>query len=224
MVKPNAILLVGRQENIDTVVDLIQKLDQPVAPETQIKVFRLLHMSAVNAETYIRNFYGAAGRTTDGRRHSKPSRPRAGSSPRVTVIGDYRSNSLIVQASPRDLVEVAKLLEELDVEKTDASVEVRVFALKNSVASTMQTVLQNTLAMQQQQGTTGMQGGFQPTQALGAGPDSGAELDVAEHPDHRHRSGREQDHRVRIAHRRDGHGRRQLEHHWSSRRPRRAWD
>ena len=67
LVKPNAILLVGRQENIDTAVDLIQKLDQPVAPETQIKVFRLLHMSAVNAETYIRNFYGAAGAATTGR-------------------------------------------------------------------------------------------------------------------------------------------------------------
>ena len=149
LVKPNAILLVGRQENIATATELIQKLDQPVAPETQIKVFRLLNMSAVNAETYIRNFYGAAGTTTTGAAQQAQQTAR-GLSARVTVIGDYRSNSLIVQASPRDLVEVAKLIEELDVEKTEASVEVRVFPLKNSVASTMQTVLQGTLTAQTQ--------------------------------------------------------------------------
>ncbi|MHB8861630.1 MAG: type II secretion system protein GspD [Pirellulaceae bacterium] len=160
LVKPNAILLVGRVENITTASELIQKLDQPVAPETQIKVFRLLNMSAVNAETYLRNFYGAAAPTTPGVAQQAQQTGR-GLSPRVTVIGDYRSNSLIVQASPRDLAEVANLLEELDVDKTDANAEVRIFPLKNSVASTMQSVLQATLTAQAQ-GVAGLQPGLQP--------------------------------------------------------------
>jgi len=163
LVKPNAILLVGRAENIKTAANLIQTLDQPVAPETQIKVFQLLHMSAVNAETYIRNFYGAAGGAAAG--VTTAQQTARGLAPRLTVIGDYRSNSLIVQASPRDLEEVARLLEELDVDKTPASIEVRVFPLRNSVASTMATVLQQTLAMQQMQGATGGQF-FQQTQAF----------------------------------------------------------
>ncbi len=167
LVKPNAILLVGRAENIQTVRNLVEKLDQPVAPETQIKVFQLMHMSAVNAEMYIRNFYGAAGgvSTVAGVVAAPGQQAVRGLAPRLTVIGDYRSNSLIVQASPRDLEEVAKLLEELDVEKTPAKIELRVFPLKNSVASNMAMVLQNTLAMQQMQGAQGAM--FQPTQMLG---------------------------------------------------------
>ncbi len=160
LVKPNAILLVGRQENIDTVLTLIEKLDQPVAPETQISVFRLLHMSAVNAETYIRNFYGTVTGAAVGAAQQTQQTVR-GLSPRVTVIADYRSNSLIVQASPRDLEEVSKLLKELDVDKTEATVEVRVFPLRNSLASTLQGVLQNTLAAQAQ-AAAGAQTGFQP--------------------------------------------------------------
>lgn len=169
LVKPNAILMIGRLENIKTVVNLIEKLDQPVPPESQIKVFRLLHMSAVNAETYIRNFYGAAGGVAGVAVGAQQAQQTArGLSPRITVIGDYRSNSLIVQASPRDLLEVGKLLEELDVAKTEASIEVRVFPLKNSVASALTQVLQSTLAMQQMQGTAGMQG-FQPMQMMAQG-------------------------------------------------------
>ena len=157
LVKPNAILLVGRLENIATAKELIEKLDQPVAPDTQIKVFRLLHMPALNAEQYIRNFYGAAGgATTTG--VTQTQQTARGLAPRLTVIGDYRSNSLIVQASPRDLDEVAEVLKQLDVDKTEASVEVRVFPLNNSVASDLLTVLQTTLATQAQGGLTGQAG------------------------------------------------------------------
>jgi type II secretion system protein D len=162
LVKPNAILLVGRLDNIETALNLITKLDAPVEPEAQIKVFRLLHMSAVNAETYIRNFYGSTGTTgaATGFAQQTTQQTARGLSPRVTVIGDFRSNSLIVQASPRDIVEVAKLLEELDVEKTPATIEVRIFPLKNSMAATLRTVLQSTLSGQAQTGTAGGQQGF----------------------------------------------------------------
>ncbi len=133
MVKPNAILLVGRRENIDTAKNLVTELDQPVAPDTQIKVFQLLHMPALECGTVPAEFlrggrrYGAAD-PADTSRHVAWRRD-------VVVIADYRSNSLIVQASPRDLEEVAELLKKLDVEKTPASVEVRIFPLQNSLAS-----------------------------------------------------------------------------------------
>ncbi len=109
LVMPNAILLVGKQENIDTALELIDKLDQPVAPDTQIKVFRLLHMSALSAETVHSQLLWCHRRTTTTAGATAQQSVR-GLSPRVTVIGDYRSNSLIVQASPRDLEEVAELL------------------------------------------------------------------------------------------------------------------
>ncbi|MFO7905430.1 MAG: secretin N-terminal domain-containing protein [Planctomycetota bacterium] len=144
LVRPNAILFVGRQQNIDTVLKLVSELDKPVAPDTQIQVFRLLHMSAMDAEQYIQSFYGAEG----GAVGQQQDQELSGLAPRFVVIGDYRSNSLIVQASPRDMREVSELLEQLDVEKTEAKIEVRVFPLQNSLASDMQTVLQDTLAGQ----------------------------------------------------------------------------
>ncbi|MFW6171915.1 MAG: secretin N-terminal domain-containing protein, partial [Planctomycetota bacterium] len=156
LVRPNAILLVGRQENIDTALKLVRKLDKRVAADTQIQVFRLLHMSALDAEQYIQSFYGAEG----GSGGQQQAQELSGLAPRLVVIGDYRSNSLIVQASPRDMREVSELLRQLDVEKTEAKIEVRVFPLQNSVASDMQTVLQNTLA--------GQATGVGPQQAGGA--------------------------------------------------------
>ncbi|MBM4093858.1 MAG: general secretion pathway protein GspD, partial [Planctomycetes bacterium] len=154
LVKPNAILFVGRTENIAAAMELVVKLDTEVAPEAQIKVFRLLHMPAVNAEQYLENFYGtttATGQTTQGQATVR------GLSTRVTVISDFRSNSLIVQASPRDLSEVAKLLEELDVESTPATIELRVFPLRNSLATDMQTVIRSALTAQGQTAQAGFQ-------------------------------------------------------------------
>ena len=51
--KPNALLLIGREESVDSVISLIEKLDQPVAPSTQLKVFRLKPVSAIDAERQL---------------------------------------------------------------------------------------------------------------------------------------------------------------------------
>ncbi len=163
LVKPNAILLVGRSENIATVVDLIKELDQPVSPDTEIRVFHLLHMAAVDAEQYIGNFYGATTGTQAGA--PQTTQTARGLSTRVNVIADFRSNSLIVQASPRDMVEVDELLKQLDVEKTEATVEIKLFPLKNSLATDVQAVLANAFGVQGQVGgAPGQPGGQQATQ------------------------------------------------------------
>ena len=67
--KPNAILIVGRPENVRTVKDLIERLDQPVDPNTQFQVFHLKYASALNAQGTVQQFY--ANRTQLG-----TSRPR----------------------------------------------------------------------------------------------------------------------------------------------------
>lgn len=161
LVKPNALMLIGRKESIPAVVELIQKLDKPVPMNSQIKVFHLKHMSAIDAERTVRQFFvDRPGQSTN---------PRLGLDVQVQVIAEYRANALIVQASPRDMQEVSRLIESLDIEGPGASNEVRVFKLRNSLADELAPVLQEAITgriagqqavpQQQQQQVQGGQGG-----------------------------------------------------------------
>jgi type II secretion system protein D len=151
--KPNALLLIGRQESMKAILDLIEKLDQPVPPSTQLKFFQLKHMSALDAERQIRDFYTNQPGSDDEARPGLGVRPR--------VIADYRTNSLVVNASPRDLIEIAMLIDRLDVEESPATNQLRVFRLKNALAADLQPVLEEAItgiSATQQQGGQGQTG------------------------------------------------------------------
>jgi len=126
LVKPNALLLIGWGEAVEAAKELIAKLDRPVAPETQLRVFPLRHAPAMAMQTIVQGFF--TGRT--------------GLGPRVLVAADARTNSLIVQAAPRDVAEVALMVQHLDRPDSEAVSRVEVFPLKNSLAADTGGVLQ----------------------------------------------------------------------------------
>ncbi|MBN2477152.1 MAG: hypothetical protein JXB62_21270 [Pirellulales bacterium] len=136
LVKPNALLLVGRTESVQTVIDLIKRLDLPVAPDTQFRVFRLRHAAAETALTTIVEFFG------------EDPQEQVGLGPRVLAAADYRSNSLVVRASPRDMVEVAALIERLDTGSSEAVDEIRLFKLQNTLAEELEPILTNAIGAQ----------------------------------------------------------------------------
>ncbi|HEV7281659.1 MAG TPA: secretin N-terminal domain-containing protein [Pirellulaceae bacterium] len=127
--KPNAILMIGRAESVEVVKQLIEQLDQPVIPAASFRVFRLKHMSAVDADGRLEAFY----------------EERGGLGVTVRIVADYRSNSVIVQAGPRDMLEIAQLLESIDVVEAGALEEVRYFRLTNAIATNLAPILQNVL-------------------------------------------------------------------------------
>jgi general secretion pathway protein D len=150
--RPNALLLVGRKENIPAVIELIQKLDRPTPAGAEIKVFRLKNMSSIDAERFVRNFFVELPGQTQT--------PRTNLGTRVLTIADFRSNALIVQAAPRDLEEVTRLIEQLDTEDSEVKNEVRVFKLQNSIAEELAPALQEAIiGTGQQQGQQGQQQG-----------------------------------------------------------------
>jgi general secretion pathway protein D len=57
LVKPNSLLLIGRTDSVNLVKELIVKLDQPVAAESQFEVFPLKHISALDAQETIDAFF-----------------------------------------------------------------------------------------------------------------------------------------------------------------------
>jgi len=129
LVKPNAMLLIGWGEAVTAMKELIAKLDQPVLPETQVRVYRLRHLPVAEAQGVLEQAF------------ADPQ----GLGPKVDVTADVRTNSLIVRASPRDLLEVNHLITKLDQGTSGIVSQARVFKLNNSLAMDLATTLQSAI-------------------------------------------------------------------------------
>lgn len=141
LIKPNALLIIGWGDTVDSVRELIAKLDQPIPKEAQFQIFRLKHADAQTARTTVQEFFTA--RNTPGA--STGAASGSGLAPRVQITADSRTNSLIIQAAPRDLAEVSSLIEELDVAGGEVVHQARIFKLKNTLAADLAPLLQSAI-------------------------------------------------------------------------------
>ncbi len=130
VITPNELLVVGRAENVKTVEMLVEKLDQPAVPDAQLRVFQLRYATAAAAQTAIQGFF--------------PS--RGGLAPVVAATVDSRTNALIVQASPRDMQQVAELIAKLDTTNSQWQKEVRIIKLEHATASDVAAILQSAIS------------------------------------------------------------------------------
>jgi general secretion pathway protein D len=163
--QPNVLLLIGRLEAMSGIKEVIAKLDTPIDPNSQLRVFKLVNSSAVDAEALITKFFGDAA-TTPGApvaaNNANAANSGAGLTVRVKAVSDYRTNSLIVQASPRDQAEVARLISDLDADSGTAESEIKIIPLKYALASELQPIL--SAAINGTQATTTTAGQQQPQQ------------------------------------------------------------
>lgn len=123
--KPNALLIVAPQADLDSILDLAEELDKPVDPQTEFQVFRLKSAIAAELEVTITELY---------------KEPKSLGT-KVLVIADPRANALIVRARPRDLDEIKALIAKMDRDGSDTINQVRVFRLKNAVATELAAVI-----------------------------------------------------------------------------------
>ena len=126
LIKPNSLLLIGWGEAVETIIELIGKLDQPVPPESQFSVFALKHTTPATVQRTITQFFGSRG----------------GLGPAVQTAIDSRTNSLIVYASPRDMAEVQRLVNELDIPQSGAVNRAQIFRVQNSLATDVAETLE----------------------------------------------------------------------------------
>jgi len=129
LVKPNALLLIGWGEAMKKVRELLGQLDTPVSPQSQLRVFHLRHAAAESIREAVTQFFQS----------------RSGLGTKVRVTADTRTNSLVINASPRDLDEVQLLITQLDTGNTRSVNRARVIRLKNSLASDLATTLRATI-------------------------------------------------------------------------------
>jgi general secretion pathway protein D len=132
LVNPNAVLLVGLPASAERAKGIIERLDQPAPPDMRsFQVFRLKNAKAVDALPVIQSLFEAEG---------EEQVPGLGS--RAQVFADPRLNAIVVRATPRDMEEIRLLVSEIDHLASDSVNEIRVFKLKNAMATDLDEVLQ----------------------------------------------------------------------------------
>ncbi|MBX3444422.1 MAG: hypothetical protein KF774_18630 [Planctomyces sp.] len=145
VVTPNALLILAPENALDSIFDLIEQLDQPVDPDSEITVFRLKYAVATQVVTHLTNFYA--------------TRPGLGTT--VRAVADVRTNSVIVQARPRNLSEITRLIEEIDQDTSEAVLRgVRYQLQYASAAELSQFMSQTFQALINPQQQALQQGGF----------------------------------------------------------------
>lgn len=137
--KPNSLLLIGRPENVRRAVELAVRLDKPVEPATRFRAFPLRHATASEAKTLI-DEYLAGDEEASGEDGAVAALP-----PTARVVADFRSNTLVVSAAPRELAEIAAIVKRIDVAQATAVDEVRVFPLRSGVAADLAEVLRQAI-------------------------------------------------------------------------------
>ncbi|MBQ3332292.1 MAG: hypothetical protein IJG83_02605 [Thermoguttaceae bacterium] len=120
---PNAILLVGWGEAPKAMKALIDTFDQPIQNDgSLIQVVKLQFASAQEVARMLTDYFTTA--TPDS----------GGMAPRIRVIPDPRTNSLVIHAAANDFEEVKKVLAELDVNRSNTKLQVKTFRLRHSLA------------------------------------------------------------------------------------------
>lgn len=123
--KPNSLLIIAPEVDLQRILELAEELDRPVDPLTEFQVFRLKTAIALQVEELITNFYAERGSL----------------GARVLVVADTRANAVVVRAQPRDLDEIAALIRKIDRDDPAAVNQLRIFPLKNAVAIELAAVM-----------------------------------------------------------------------------------
>lgn len=129
LVKPNALLLIGWGDAVKATLEFIQQLDVAVDAKTQFQIFRIKHAVAETVNANIESFFGNRG----------------GLAPVVSGAVDARTNSIIVYASPRDMLEVERMIRELDVPGGMAVNRTKIIKIRNSLAADVGQTLQSAI-------------------------------------------------------------------------------
>ncbi len=123
--RTNTLLVSGTQEYLDEVSEVVRKLDSIQALEREQRVFDLRNAQAEEIEATLQSYFESEAE----RRRLTLGPQRAESFIRqleqeVTVVGDVKSNKLVISASPRYIETVAKIVEELDAAPPQVMIQV----------------------------------------------------------------------------------------------------
>ena len=156
VVKPNSILILAPKIDLESILDLADRLDQRVDAEGEFKAFSLQNAIASEVAASVTTFFDERG----------------GLGTRVRIVADARTNSIIVQGRANDLEEIAKLVEKFDRDEPGAVHRVEIVELKHATAAELSEIISTAIQSasnpprQSTQGSGGFGGGNQTNQDL----------------------------------------------------------
>lgn len=114
-VRTNSLIVSGTAEYVEQVRGVVETLDQIRADERHRLVYRLKHAQAAEVEASLRDYFTSESEAVVG---SAPT-DSLGSfesmlEHEVTVVGEEKSNTILVAASPRRIEVVEQIIRELD--------------------------------------------------------------------------------------------------------------
>jgi general secretion pathway protein D len=176
----NAIVITDAKANIRRMAQLVKALDTSSVSASGMEVIPLQYADAATLAQVITQLFqtnetgnrgdrgrggfpgfpfGDRGRGGDNNASSSSQSGRV-AAPKVTAVADERSNSLVVSASADQLVEIRRIVNEMDVNVDDLT-EVRVFRLRFSDPQETADMLTSLFPdPTQQQGSRNQQFGF----------------------------------------------------------------
>ncbi len=143
LANPNSLVVVGQKDAIEAVKGIVASMDSDAATEDQIggfKAIRLKFISAADAALRLNAYFGQA--ETGSGDNQIPSTP-------VTVIPDFRSNTVVIKGADKSIKQAEEFIKTIDVIDGNAVNEVKVIPLRNTVAADMAVVIQDAINGQQ---------------------------------------------------------------------------
>lgn len=129
VVTPNSVLILAPGSTMEAILQLATELDQPVDPSHEVELVRLQHAIAATVVATLEEFY----------------EEQIGLGTRVKVAADPRTNSIIVQARPRDLAEILTFIKKIDSDEAASVNQMKIFALKNALADELAEFLNSAI-------------------------------------------------------------------------------
>jgi general secretion pathway protein D len=148
----NTIILTDLASNVNRLVKIIQEVDIKVTDE-QIVVVTLKFASAIDLAPQVTAAVEARLGETAAAAPGRPRAPRGGARPGVPgaavsgpekvfrVIGDPRSNALVIIAGRDEMAMALDLVEKLDVRLPPGRAQIHVYYLENALAEDLAKVL-----------------------------------------------------------------------------------
>jgi type II secretion system protein D len=122
--RTNSIIVSGTEEYLERVVTIVKDLDAKQGTERENRVYAIRNTKAKDLETTLQSYFRGEAEKRDVLNPNQVGSAQRQLEQEVTVVGDEKSNKLIISTSPRYMDMVLGMVEELDAAPPQVHIQV----------------------------------------------------------------------------------------------------